>query len=71
VTSQIDDIYLVTVAIPSALMTDIPPGINWASDIIEVSRGGDTKWIPFENRRVYTNAFVVQDGKVSVHTFDP
>ncbi|KDQ60138.1 hypothetical protein JAAARDRAFT_596937 [Jaapia argillacea MUCL 33604] len=40
----------------------VPPGL--AGDLIEaVSGGSDLDWLPLVPRKLYTNAFIVQDGK--------
>ncbi|GLB39079.1 putative NUDIX domain containing protein [Lyophyllum shimeji] len=40
-----------------------PPGIDGNLKHV-VSGGDDAEWMPFETRKLYTNAFIVQDGKV-------
>ena len=43
-----------------------PPGLSVDRGFSETISGGDVDdWVPFEEKRVYTNAFVVHDGKVS------
>lgn len=49
-------------------MSDIPPGLEITSECTEVQRGGDTyDWMPFERRKLYTNAFIIQNGKVVIN----
>jgi len=42
------------------------PGLEGLDDnMIEVARGGDIlEWMDFVQRKLYTNAFIVQDGKM-------
>ncbi len=42
-----------------------PPGIVHEGTLIPVHNGGDsTIWLPFEKVKLYTNAFIIQNGKV-------
>lgn len=41
-----------------------PPGLVTQGVLVETSSGGTAEWIPFTNIKQYTNAFIVQDGKV-------
>ncbi|KAF5383264.1 hypothetical protein D9615_005067 [Tricholomella constricta] len=43
--------------------TATPPGIEGNLKCI-VSGGEDVDWMPFEKKKEYTNAFIVQDGKI-------
>ncbi|EMD34686.1 hypothetical protein CERSUDRAFT_116874 [Gelatoporia subvermispora B] len=43
----------------------IPPGLQESSDVIETASGGTSQeWMPFEQVKLYTNAFVLQDNKI-------
>ncbi|KAF4616537.1 hypothetical protein D9613_008716 [Agrocybe pediades] len=46
-------------------MQDIPPGIPNNENLEYFASGGDDKsWLSFDKIKQYTNAFIVQDGKV-------
>ena len=45
-------------------MAALPPGLD--GNFRELTRGGDDQWMPFEGRKLYTNAFIVQNGKVKI-----
>jgi hypothetical protein len=40
----------------------LPPGLE--GNLVEYVRGGEGDWLPFDEKRFYTNAFVIQDDKV-------
>jgi len=42
------------------------PGLEGLDeDVVEVAKGGEThEWMNFDQRKLYTNAFIVQDGKI-------
>ena len=44
------------------------PGLEGLDEnTIEVSKGGESfEWMSFDQRKLYTNAFIVQDGKVCI-----
>jgi hypothetical protein len=44
------------------------PGLEGLDDnTTEISSGGDSfEWMAFEQRKFYTNAFIVQDGRVRI-----
>lgn len=43
----------------------IPPGINNTRSLEYYASGGDENaWLNFSKKRYYTNAFIVEDGKV-------
>jgi hypothetical protein len=47
------------------MMSDVPGLEGLDKNTIEVSKGGETfEWMSFDRRKLYTNAFIVQDGKV-------
>jgi hypothetical protein len=41
-----------------------PPGLD--GSLVEIDCGGDTNWLPFTARKIYTNVFIVKDGKVGL-----
>jgi 8-oxo-dGTP diphosphatase/2-hydroxy-dATP diphosphatase len=44
-------------------MTSIlPPGLE--GNLVEYVQGGVGDWLPFDQKRFYTNAFIIQDDKV-------
>ncbi|KAF9457142.1 NUDIX hydrolase domain-like protein [Collybia nuda] len=43
--------------------SDSPPGIDGDLNFY-LSGGDDVEWMPFETKKYYTNAFIVQEGKV-------
>ena len=40
-----------------------PPGLE--GNPVEYVRGGEGDWLPIDQKRVFTNAFVIHDDKVS------
>ncbi|KAJ8596774.1 hypothetical protein M405DRAFT_725509 [Rhizopogon salebrosus TDB-379] len=40
----------------------LPPGLE--GNLVEYVRGGEGDWLPFDEKRFYTNAFVIQDDKI-------
>lgn len=45
----------------------IPPGIDDTQNLQYYASGGDENaWLSFSKKRYYTNAFIVQDGKVVI-----
>jgi hypothetical protein len=47
------------------MMSNVPGLEGLDENTIEVSKGGGTfEWMSFDRRKLYTNAFIVQDGKV-------
>ncbi|OJA11608.1 hypothetical protein AZE42_01943 [Rhizopogon vesiculosus] len=40
----------------------LPPGLE--GNLVEYVRGGEGDWLPFDQKRLYTNAFVIQDDKI-------
>lgn len=40
-----------------------PPGLE--GNLAEYVRGGEGDWLPVDQKRFYTNAFVIHDDKVS------
>lgn len=57
-----------------AMSTCIPPGITDLGKLVETHVGSNDaswQWAPHQKVKLYTNAFIVQNGKVSVpFTFD-
>jgi 8-oxo-dGTP diphosphatase/2-hydroxy-dATP diphosphatase len=43
----------------------LPPGIEGELQFF-TSGGDDAKWMPFTKQKYYTNAFIVQNGKVGL-----
>jgi hypothetical protein len=52
----------VTITAMTDKESSTPPGLD--GDLVQVSTGGDTNWLPFVERRFYTNVFIVSDDKV-------
>lgn len=46
--------------------SDIPPGIDNPLVQYRVGAGEDKNWLDYAEVRKYTNAFIVQDGKVFI-----
>ena len=46
-------------------MAALPPGLQ--GNLIEFNSGGDSEWLPFKLRKVYTNAFIVHNGQVGLN----
>jgi hypothetical protein len=47
--------------------TGIPPGIDDIHNLERYASGGDENaWLYFSKKKYYTNAFVVEDGKVEL-----
>jgi hypothetical protein len=45
------------------MVTLLPPGLE--GDLTKVTSGGDdTQWMTFDQTKFYTNAFIIQNGKV-------
>ncbi|OAX43801.1 hypothetical protein K503DRAFT_846947 [Rhizopogon vinicolor AM-OR11-026] len=40
----------------------LPPGLE--GNLVEYVRGGEGDWLPFDQKRFYTNAFVIQGDKI-------
>jgi hypothetical protein len=40
----------------------LPPGLE--GNLVEYVQGGVGDWLPFDQKRFYTNAFIIQDDKV-------
>ena len=48
----------------------IPPGINNTRSLEYYASGGDENaWLNFSKKRYYTNAFIVEDGKVWLYFY--
>ena len=48
----------------------IPPGIDDTRNFERYASGGDENaWLYFSKKRYYTNAFIVEDGKVELSFF--
>ncbi|THH15256.1 hypothetical protein EW146_g5192 [Bondarzewia mesenterica] len=43
-------------------IASLPPGLE--GNFIEVSSGGGSSWLAFNTKRLYTNAFIIQDDKI-------
>lgn len=39
--------------------SSLPPGLE--GELIEVSAGGSSEWLPYSSRKWYTNAFIIED----------
>ena len=72
-----DDLQQLTLAglpVSTILMTQvgldncgIPPGIDDTQNLEYYASGGDeNSWLYFSKKRYYTNAFIVEDGKVEL-----
>lgn len=44
------------------MTSSLPPGLK--GNLVEYVRGGEGDWLPFDEKRFYTNAFVIQDDQV-------
>ena len=45
----------------------IPPGIDDTKNLERYASGGDENaWLDFSKKRYYTNAFIVENGKVAL-----
>ena len=44
------------------MTSSLPPGVE--GNLVEYVRGGEGDWLSFDQKRFYTNAFVIQDDKV-------
>jgi len=49
----------------SASTSTLPPGIDGNLQFF-TSGGNAAEWMPFSKRKYYTNAFIVQNGKVGL-----
>lgn len=50
------------------MSTSTPPGITSEGTLVEVHVGANDaswQWVPYQKVKLYTNAFIVQNGKVS------
>ena len=45
---------------------DVPPGVSSKGKLVLENTGGDGEWAPLGKIRLYTNAFIIQEGKVSI-----
>ena len=59
--------WLLSVSILMTRDRGIPPGIDDTRNLECYASGGDENtWLYFSKKRYYTNAFIVEDGKVSI-----
>ncbi|KAL4251953.1 Oxidized purine nucleoside triphosphate hydrolase [Abortiporus biennis] len=42
----------------------VPPGVVHDRPLVEVHAGGVDEWVPIKRVKMFTNAFIVQDGKI-------
>lgn len=42
----------------------IPPGVQHDKPLVEVHAGGEGDWMPYSKTKLFTNAFIKQEGKV-------
>ncbi|OBZ77750.1 7,8-dihydro-8-oxoguanine triphosphatase [Grifola frondosa] len=45
-------------------MLTLPPGIIFDGTLEEVANGGENVWLPYDRKKLYTNAFIIRNGKL-------
>lgn len=49
-------------------MDSHPPGLDVDASFVVVSDGGEAEWLHYDKVKLYTNAFIKQNGKVRVNS---